>query len=454
MAPQIRFVLSDRGDRLATAIDGSGPPLVLPAWWVSHVERDFREPRFHAFFSALATRFTVVRYDRAGVGLSDRERTRYDLDGEVADLEAVLDGLDLGRVSLLAISCGVPVAVAFAARRPERIERLTAFGGYLCGPRLGTPDVQRALAALVRASWGLGSRALCDLFLPGATSDEAARFASSQREAASAATSAQLLELTYAMDVTDLARAVRAPTRVLHRRDDLAIAFEHGREVAAGIPGAELVALEGREHLPWLGDAARVLAALGVDPAQAGSDESDDDAKPTLRRDGDVWRIRWAGRTLHARHSRGLADLALLVAHPGRRFAATELIAAADAELLPPPMRGGPVVDEKARAQFQARLAVLEEETAMALAADRPERAAELEAERDAILGELRAATGLGGRRRALGDDGERARKAVTARIRESIARLRQLDGSLADHLELTVRTGSTCVYAPDPTQR
>ena len=90
----------------------------------------------------------------------------------------------------------------------------------------------------------------------------------------------------------------------------------------------------------------------------------------------------------------------------------------------------------------------------MALAADRPERAAELEAERDAILGELRAATGLGGRRRALGDDGERARKAVTARIRESIARLRQLDGSLADHLELTVRTGSTCVYAPDPTQR
>jgi pimeloyl-ACP methyl ester carboxylesterase len=417
------------------------------------VERDLRAARFRSFFAALAARFTVVRYDRAGVGLSDRERPRYALDDEVADLEAVLDGHDLPRASLLAISCGVPPAVAFAARRPERVERLIAFGGYVCGPRIGRPEVQSALVALVRASWGLGSRTLCDIFLPGATPEEAEQFAEAQREAATAESSARLLELTYAMDVTELAPAVRAPTLVLHRGDDVAIAFEHGRELAAAIPGAELVALEGREHLPWLGDAAAVLAALAVEPPPAG-DAGGDAEEPALRRDGDVWSIRWGGRTMHARHSRGLADLALMVAHPGRRFAATELVAAADGAAPWPAAGGDPVLDETAREQFRARLAALDEELAAATAGDRPERAAGLERERDAILRELRVATGLGGRRRALGDDGERARKAVTARIRECIARLRQLDAALGEHLERTVQTGTTCVYAPPPRRR
>jgi pimeloyl-ACP methyl ester carboxylesterase len=444
MPPRIRFVRGGRGHRLATATCGSGPPLVLPAWWVSHVEHDLAAPRFRAFFAALASRWTVVRYDRAGVGLSDRSRERFELEDEVADLEAVLDGLELGRASLLAISCGAPPAVTLAARRPERVERLVIFGGYLHGAGIGRPEVQRALVALVRASWGLGARALCDIFLPDATPDEAQRFGEDQRHAATAEMSARLLELTYAMDARDAASGVRAPTLVLHRRDDRAIAFEHGRQTAAAIPGAELVALDGNDHLPWAGDAAAVLAALAAAPVPV----VDDDGGPMLRRDGEVWTVRRDGRTVHARHSRGLADLALLVAQPGRRFAAAELVAAAHGE---PPVAAtaAPVLDETARAQFRARLAALDEALATAGAGERPERAARLEAEREAILGELRAATGLGGRRRALGDEAERARKAVTARIRESIARLHKLDGGLGAHLEAAVETGASCVYAP-----
>src|SRR5262249_49882339 len=154
-----------RGQRLATAVDGAGPPLVLPAWWVSHVERDFAIPRFRRFFAALAERHTVVRYDRAGVGLSDRGRDGFSLDEETADLQAVLDGLELERAPPPAISGGAPPAIAPAARHPDRVDRLIIFGGYLHGPGLGRPDVQSALVALVRASWGLGSRALCDIFL-------------------------------------------------------------------------------------------------------------------------------------------------------------------------------------------------------------------------------------------------------------------------------------------------
>jgi len=439
MAPRIRFVRGPRGHRLATAVDGEGPYLVLPAWWVSHVERDLANPRFKAFFQTLAGSFTVVRYDRAGVGLSDRERTEFTLEDEVGDLEAVVDGLGIERASLFAISCGAPPAIALAMRRPALVERLIFFGGYLHGADIGRPSVQQALVALVRASWGLGSRALCDIFMPGADADEARGFDEDQRHGASAETSARLLELTYAMDVRDLVAGVRAPALVIHRRDDRAIGFELGRQLAASLPGAELVALEGREHLPWAGDSDAVLRALGLGPIGLPRDDADAE----LRRDGDVWTVHFGGRTVHAKHARGLADLALLVASPGRRFAATELMS-------PTPAGGAdPVLDEDARAQYRDRLEEIEEELGVVAAAARPERAERLEAERESILGQLKAATGLGGRRRGLGDGGERARKAVTGRIRESILRLRKLHPELGAHLEAAIETGSTCVYAP-----
>jgi len=439
-----------RGHRLATAVDGSGPVLVLPAWWVSHVERDFANPVFRAFFSALAASYTVVRFDRAGVGLSDRERPVFTLDDEIADLEAVIDGLGLDRISLLGISCGAPPAIALSVRRPGLVEKLVVFGGYLHGGRIGRPEVQAALVALVRASWGLGSKALCDMFLPDASPETARRFSDDQLQSATAETSARLLELTYAADVGEVAPSVTVPTLVLHRSDDRAIGFEHGREVAAAIPGAELVVLAGREHLPWLGDTAPVLAALQAASPKPRPDEreltSDGELHAALRRDGEIWTIRFAGRVVHAKHALGLADLALLVGHPHRRFSAIELShAGSGAPAFP--SNAGPVLDETARAEFRARLVAIDE--ALAAAPATPTRIADLEAEREALVRELKTATGLGGRRRLLRDDRERARKAVTGRIRDSIARLRDLHRELGEHLESAVETGSSCVYAP-----
>jgi pimeloyl-ACP methyl ester carboxylesterase len=443
--PRIRFVRS-RTHRLATAVDGTGPALVFPAWWVSHVERDFANPAFRAFFSALARRFTVVRYDRAGVGLSDRERTDFTLESEVADLEAVIDALGLPRVRLFGISSGVPPAIALAARRPALVERLVVFVGFVRGDAIGRREVREALAALVRASWGLGSRALCDIFLPGASPEAAQRFVDDQREYATAEMSARLLEMTYALDVREAAAGVRSPTLVLHRRDDRAIGFEHGREVAAAIAGAELMALEGAEHLPWTGDANAVLAALGL-ALDAQTPDPAEEADAELRRDGDVWTVRFSGRTVHAKPALGLRDLATLVAYPGRRFDATELFVGAGGG--PVPASGAdPVLDETARTQFRARLAGIEASLAEAGGAD-AEEIARLEQEREVLLRELKAATGLGGRRRALGDDAERARKAVAGRIRESIARLGALHPELGEHLASSIRTGSSCVYAP-----
>jgi len=451
MPPQIRFVRGPRS-RVACAVDGAGPPLVLPAWWVSHVERDLSEPAFGRFFGQLARRFTVVRYDRPGVGLSDRERASFTLDDEVATLEAVLDDLGAPRVSLLAVSCGAPPALMLAARRPERLERLVVFGGYACGSSIAAPDVRAALEALVRASWGLGAKALSDIFTPEASAEEARRFAFEQRHAATPDIAARLLRLTFEMDVREVLERVQVPTLVLHRRQDVAVPFAHGRDVAARVPGATLVPLEGRSHLPWQGDHRAVLDALGGFLGQALDAASPVPPEPAneFRRDGDVWTISFSGRTVHLKHSRGLSDLAMLLAHPGRRFHAVELMGGPQ-DVPPPRLGADPMLDERARLEFRRRLERLDEQLGEARAASRDERAAGLEDEREAILGELRAATGLGGRRRSLGDSSERARKAVTSRIRESIARLHQVHPEVARHLDGSVTTGTYCVYSGSP---
>jgi pimeloyl-ACP methyl ester carboxylesterase len=446
MAPQIRFVRGPRA-RVACSVDGSGPLLVLPAWWVSHVERDLHEPAFGHFFEQLARRFTVVRYDRPGVGLSDRERATFTLDDEVSTLEAVLDGLGAPRVSLLAVSCGAPPALMLAARRPERLERLVVFGGYACGSSIAAPEVRAALEALVQASWGLGAKALSDIFTPDASAEEARRFAFEQRHSATPDIAARLLRLTFEMDVREVLERVQTPTLVLHRRQDVAVPFAHGRDVAARVPGAMLVPLEGRSHLPWHGDPLPALEALGSFLGQALNGASPVPvASNEFRRIGEVWTIVFSGRTVHLKHSRGLSDLATLLAHPGQRFHATELMGGPQ-DAPPPRLGADPTLDERARLEFRRRLERIDEQLEVARAASRDERAVVLEGEREAILGELRAATGLGGRRRSLGDSSERARKAVTSRIRESIARLHQVHPEMARHLDVSVETGTHCVY-------
>jgi len=152
--------------------------------------------------------------------------------------------------------------VAFAARFPERVSQLLLYGAYADGSGITTPEVREAIVGTVRSHWGLGSRLLADLFIGEATSAQQERFARYQRAAANAEVAAALLEVVYGSDVrADLAH-VRAPTVVVHRRSDRAIPYRLGRELAASIPGATLIPLEGSAHLPWFEDAQSVIRAL------------------------------------------------------------------------------------------------------------------------------------------------------------------------------------------------
>jgi pimeloyl-ACP methyl ester carboxylesterase/DNA-binding CsgD family transcriptional regulator len=259
----IRF-LEFAGRRVAYAVTGDGPPLVAPAWWISHLELDWADPAFRGLWESVGEGYTVVRYDRLGVGLSGRDVRDQDLtlDGEVALLRAVLDELALERAVLVGGSSGGCAAIAFAARFPERVSRLLLYGAYANGSSITSSEARDAIVATVRSHWGLGSRLLADIFLGEANSAEQERLARYQRAAASPETAATLLELIYRNDVRAELQSVTAPTLVVHRRGDRAIPYGLGREIAALIPGATLVALEGSAHFPWAGDWQSVARAL------------------------------------------------------------------------------------------------------------------------------------------------------------------------------------------------
>jgi pimeloyl-ACP methyl ester carboxylesterase/DNA-binding CsgD family transcriptional regulator len=259
---EIRFLpVGDR--RVAYEMRGDGPPLVAPAWWVSHLELDWQSAGFRRFWEEVADGYTLIRYDRLGVGMSDRTVRDSDLslEGDVATLRALLDELELERVSLIGGSSGSCTAIAFAAAFPERVERLVLYGSYPDGAGIADPGVTDAILAAVRAHWGLGSRLLSDMFLGGADSAEHERFARLQREAATAETAAALLELVYRLDVRAHLPLVRPPAMVVHRRDDRAVPSRLGREVAAAIPGATFVPLPGSAHFPWHADTDSVVRA-------------------------------------------------------------------------------------------------------------------------------------------------------------------------------------------------
>ena len=247
------------GGRIAYAVTGEGPPLVMPAWWVSHLEVDWQSAGFRAFVEALSARHTVVRYDRLGTGLSDRHRPpeQLTLEHEVGALEAIVEEVGLERPALLAISCAGCIATAYAVRHP--VEAIVFAGSYANGTAVAPAEVERLMIAAVRTHWGVGSRMLTDVFLTGAPEEERADYERFQRASATPEMAAELLELVYATDVRPLAAKLELPALVVHRRGDRAVPFELGRELASLVPGARFVPLEGRTHLPWSGQAGAIV---------------------------------------------------------------------------------------------------------------------------------------------------------------------------------------------------
>ena len=286
MERQIRFCVATDGLRLAYSIMGQGPALVVPPAWMSHQELVWQQPEYRRFWESLATHHTLVCYDRPGTGLSDRNRTEFSVDSDVQDLETVIDHLKLKRLALMGYSEAGPVVIAYAAKHPRRISHLILYGTCARGPAITTDEVKASLISLVRSHWGIFSKTLAEIWAADADATVTESLAKFQRESTTPEIAAKILDLVYKTDVTHLLPRLRVPTLVLHRQQERATPFRLGREMASLIPNARFVPLEGRDHLPWLGDFESVLRPIAEflgDPVPGGQVvESKQSAAPGL----------------------------------------------------------------------------------------------------------------------------------------------------------------------------
>jgi pimeloyl-ACP methyl ester carboxylesterase/DNA-binding CsgD family transcriptional regulator len=259
----IRYCATVAG-RVAYSTAGSGPPLLLDPGWVSHLRGQLGLFAFGPFVERLSERFTVIRYDRPGCGLSDRGEVDLSFDGQVSVALAVADAAGADRLSFFGASQGGQLAATIAARNPERVQTLVVYGMCASGRDLAPAQVRESVVGLVRAHWGLGLRALTGAFIADPTAEDIEAWTAGQRAVASADVAADLLEVYYDTDIRELLPLIRARTAVLHREGDKGTKFELGREVAALIPGATLIPLPGVSHLFYHGDWESVAdAALG-----------------------------------------------------------------------------------------------------------------------------------------------------------------------------------------------
>ena len=253
---EIKYCRAPDGVRLAYASTGSGPPLVKSANWLNHLEHDWESPIWRHVLRDLAKDHTLIRYDARGNGMSDWDVDELSMGAWVSDLETVVDATGVERFPLLGISQGCAVSVAYAVRHPERVSHLVLYGGFALGGKKRSPsekEKRAAMTTLMRLGWGEDNSAFRQMFtgrfLPGGTQEQADFFNELQRRTTSPECAARYFDVVGDIDVRDLLGRVTAPTLVMHVRGDLMVPVEAGRQLAAGIPGARFVALQGQNHL-------------------------------------------------------------------------------------------------------------------------------------------------------------------------------------------------------------
>jgi pimeloyl-ACP methyl ester carboxylesterase/DNA-binding CsgD family transcriptional regulator len=258
MKQQIQFCQTHDGIRIALAKAGEGPPIVRTANWFTHLELDWESAIWRHWFEALADGRTLVRYDPRGSGLSDRNVDDFSLETWIRDLEAVVDAVGLQRFPLIGLCQGGAVAVAFTARHPERVSRLVLYDSYLSGAYAEGIDqrIQKqahTLSEMIELGWGQETGAFREVFanllMPDANKEQLRWIGELQRRTASAKTARRLWDAFNTFDIRTEAAKLKVPTLVFHVRGDAMVPFEAGRRLAAAIPDARFVPLEGNNHI-------------------------------------------------------------------------------------------------------------------------------------------------------------------------------------------------------------
>src|SRR5438874_2271631 len=281
----VRYVTASDGTRLAWAEAGAGPVVVKAANWLTHLEYEWESPVWKHWLQFFSAHWRFVRYDERGCGMSDWHGGPLSLDQWFADLESVIDAARPdGPVALLGISQGAAACVRYAVEHPERVARMILYGGYSRGSlRRGdapTEQAYRAMVDLTRVAWGKDNPTFRQLFtsrfIPGGSHEQLQWFNDLCLKTTTGEIAASLFEARAVMDISPLLSEVRVPTLVVHARDDEVIPIAEGRRLAGGIPGAEFVELDSRNHIllehepAWQRFQEAVLAF--VQPGEAATD--------------------------------------------------------------------------------------------------------------------------------------------------------------------------------------
>ncbi|MGH2758323.1 MAG: alpha/beta fold hydrolase [Actinomycetota bacterium] len=248
--PRVHYAVAADGVGIGYSMVGDGPPLLYVRGLNSHAQRVWDDPWRRQYLRALAHAFTVITFDARGNGLSDPVDA-VDLRGLVLDVEAVADDLGSERFFVHGQGFGSPVAIAFAAQKPERVDQLILYCAYLKGSDLYIPDFfmdalrespQTATAIMGHATYPDADK------LPG-------RLLSPSSLATTPETAILFFEQARMVDVADLAPLVRAPTLVMQPTANRVIPLELGEQVAERIAGAVLVQISSGSYNPWAQEA-------------------------------------------------------------------------------------------------------------------------------------------------------------------------------------------------------
>lgn len=264
MEKQVRFCTASDGVRIAYATYGSGYPLILVPGWVSHLDIDefLWDSVVEGLLEATGHSLMVARFDKRGTGLSQRAVPDLSVEARLRDIEAVADALKLRRFALDGISEGGPIATAYAARYPRRVSHLIVYGSFArgLGDMMGEAGAE-AMFSLIKSEWGLASSVFTLRLLAGASAEDIRSFAHLQQEGVTADDAVALLRMNVALDIRDQLPAIKARTLVIHGRNDEAVPFERGRELAQLIPNARFLAHDGGHYVGGE-SAAQVMRAI------------------------------------------------------------------------------------------------------------------------------------------------------------------------------------------------
>jgi pimeloyl-ACP methyl ester carboxylesterase/DNA-binding CsgD family transcriptional regulator len=246
VTPRLGHARAADGVDLAWASVGDGPTLVhLPGAPFSNFEAEWQVPVLHRTFASLARDLRFIQYDARGTGSSQRTVVDVSFEAMLGDLEAVVDAAGIERFALLGFYHSVTLAIAYAARHPERVGHLILFGGSARGWTQMSGAGTQALLSLIDRDWDTFAESAAHAWLGWPAGDEGRLAADWFRTATTPAIARATLEEQATVDVSDDLARVRCPALVLHRRGATVIPLPVSEELAAGLPNSELRIIEG-----------------------------------------------------------------------------------------------------------------------------------------------------------------------------------------------------------------